>query len=100
MGQRTPAEGRQRQVTIQRYIAHGRSPALGLNPTKASRTHAGLFRKPDGYMGIMNVNKHLIEAAAYLIKRSGNIGIKCLPTEMACFSSPKNIATLKKPTLG
>lgn len=47
-------------------------------------------------MGIMNMNKYVIEAAAYLSKRSGKIGVKCLPTKMAGFSSRKNIATLKK----
>lgn len=42
------------------------------------------------------MNKYVIEAAAYLSKRSGKIGVKCLPTKMAGFSSRKNIATLKK----
>lgn len=89
VGWRTPTEGRQRQVTIWSYTAHGRSLYLGLKPTKASRTHSGLLWKADGCMGIMNSNKYLIEAAAYLFQRSGSIGIKCLSTEMSHFPSPK-----------
>lgn len=51
-------------------------------------------------MGIMNINKYLIEEAVYLIQRSGNTGLKFQPTEMSHFFSPKNIAILKNPTLG
>lgn len=43
------------------------------------------------------MNKYVIEAAAYLSKRSRKIEVKCLPTKMAGFSRRKNIATLKKP---
>jgi len=96
LGQRITTEGRQRHMATLSSTAHGRSPTLGLNPTKASRTHSGLFCKLDRHMGIMNMNKYVIEAAAYLSTRSGETAVKCLPTKMAGFSSRKNIATLKK----
>lgn len=49
-----------------------------INPTKASRTHSVLFSNFDRYMGISNMKREVIEAAAYLSTRSVQVGVKRL----------------------
>lgn len=69
-----------------------------INPTKASRTHSVLFSNFDRYMGIRNMKREVIEAAAYLSTRSVQVGVKCLQKNriLSVFSIKKSVAILTK----